>query len=286
MSKKTQSRDIEYEKPLQAILLAESFNDFFTPLTYEMPLALMPLANIPMIDYTIQWLSTQGVKEIFVTFKHFEKQFEEHFKKSHWALKDIDANDHFVDKCGSSPIIYLVPMMNVSCQVDILKEFYERNLLTSDIFLIMTGMSVMNFELKSIIDLHKERYEKDRNNIMTSIFTKASALHPIHRLNSDLAILLNRNTKQILGYSDDIDIYNVPMDNPDIYTCPQIEVHNDLYDTYIDICSTEVLLKLCEINDYKDYHLDFLQDEINNNILGTKYNIHILNNNYAGYVQV
>lgn len=64
-----------------------------------------------------------------------------------------DANDHFVDKCGSSPIIYLVPMMNVSCQVDILKEFYERNLLTSDVFLIMTGMSVMNFELKSIIDV-------------------------------------------------------------------------------------------------------------------------------------
>ena len=32
--------------------------------------------------------------------------------------------------------------------------------------------------------------------------------------------------------------------------------------------------------------MDFLQDEINNNILGTKYNIHILNNNYAGYVQV
>jgi hypothetical protein len=40
----------------QALILADSFNHRFTPITLEIPRTLMPLVNVPMLDYCIEFL--------------------------------------------------------------------------------------------------------------------------------------------------------------------------------------------------------------------------------------
>ncbi|KAK8810711.1 hypothetical protein WA158_007286 [Blastocystis sp. Blastoise] len=283
MNKKSSTTEFEIEKPLQAILIAEDFIDSFAPLTYEMPLALFPLANVPMIDYSIQWLSTQGVKEIYIAFRSGEEQFKKHFQETKWKLASLDGEE--VEDEDMNPLLYLISVKNASCQVDLLKDISDRNLITSDPFIILTGMSVMNLDLSTVLKLHKERGKKDKNNLLTAIFKQVPANHPIRKLDSDLLVLYDSSTNQLLGYSDDINEARVTTSNIDIYSCPNIQVRNDLYDTYIDVCSTEVLIKLADINDYRDYHLDFLQDEVNNNELGYRYFGYVLNRSYAGYIQ-
>jgi translation initiation factor eIF-2B subunit epsilon len=54
----------EQKQKLQAILLADSFNNNFRPISHECPKVLLPLVNIPMLDYTIEFLSLNGVEEV------------------------------------------------------------------------------------------------------------------------------------------------------------------------------------------------------------------------------
>lgn len=58
------SDDVKREHPLQAVVLADSFTQTFRPITLEKPKVLLPLANIPMLDYTIEFLASSGVEEV------------------------------------------------------------------------------------------------------------------------------------------------------------------------------------------------------------------------------
>jgi hypothetical protein len=62
--KKNDFEDMKRDQKLQAILLADSFKKTFRPMTYESPKALMPLVNVPMIMYTIEFLAQNGVEEV------------------------------------------------------------------------------------------------------------------------------------------------------------------------------------------------------------------------------
>jgi len=66
--KKDASNVDKTERKLQAILLADSFTKTFRPITWERPKVLLPLVNAPMLDYTIEFLSQNGVEEVAYCF--------------------------------------------------------------------------------------------------------------------------------------------------------------------------------------------------------------------------
>src|SRR5688572_4323414 len=54
----------EREIPLQAVVLADSFKRTFRPVTLECPKVLLPLVNVPMLEYTLEFLAKSGIEEI------------------------------------------------------------------------------------------------------------------------------------------------------------------------------------------------------------------------------
>ncbi|MCL7029500.1 hypothetical protein MKW94_026574 [Papaver nudicaule] len=66
MAKKKLNSQVATECPLQAVLLADGFDKKFQPITLEQPKVLLPLLNVPMIDYSLAWLESVGVEEDFV----------------------------------------------------------------------------------------------------------------------------------------------------------------------------------------------------------------------------
>ena len=46
--------------------MAESFASKFKPMSTSLPKCLFPLANIPMILYTLEFLAANNVKEVFL----------------------------------------------------------------------------------------------------------------------------------------------------------------------------------------------------------------------------
>ena len=47
-----------------AVVLADSFNKRFAPVTIDIPRVLMPLVNAPLIDYTIELLLSSGIENV------------------------------------------------------------------------------------------------------------------------------------------------------------------------------------------------------------------------------
>ncbi|KAJ2336259.1 translation initiation factor eIF-2B epsilon subunit, GEF, partial [Coemansia sp. RSA 2671] len=54
------------EKELKAVVLADSFDDLFQPLALNKPRCLLPLCNVPMIEYTLEFLAASGVAETII----------------------------------------------------------------------------------------------------------------------------------------------------------------------------------------------------------------------------
>lgn len=48
---------------------------------------LLPLVNVPMIDYTLAWLETAGVDEVFVFCCAHSKQLMDYLDKSQWMRR-------------------------------------------------------------------------------------------------------------------------------------------------------------------------------------------------------
>jgi translation initiation factor eIF-2B subunit epsilon len=66
--KKSNDEDVKRDQKLQAVLLADSFTTTFRPLTREKPKVLLPLVNVPMLMYTIEFLAQNGVEEVIYIY--------------------------------------------------------------------------------------------------------------------------------------------------------------------------------------------------------------------------
>mmetsp|Transcript_12933 Transcript_12933/g.24481 ORF Transcript_12933/g.24481 Transcript_12933/m.24481 type:complete len:117 (+) Transcript_12933:73-423(+) len=82
MGRDNDGGDGQRRLPLQAVVLCDSFTVNFRPFTLERPKVLLPLCGVPMIEYTLEWLESQGVEETFVfCCAHYEKVISQLKKK-------------------------------------------------------------------------------------------------------------------------------------------------------------------------------------------------------------
>lgn len=70
----------EREEPLQAIVFADSFETRFLPYTLEHPRCLLKLANTPLIEYTLEFLASAGVEEVYLYCGNHTDAVEEYIQ--------------------------------------------------------------------------------------------------------------------------------------------------------------------------------------------------------------
>eukprot|EP01046_Picozoa_sp_COSAG06_P009960 COSAG06_NODE_533_length_14542_cov_17.021325_4_plen_139_part_00 len=89
--KQQEEEEIVAEEKLQAVVIAQAFEleKSWAPLSCDVPPALFPLANVPLIDYTMQLLVGNGVKEIFVFCGGGEHgaKIKHYLKISQWCAR-------------------------------------------------------------------------------------------------------------------------------------------------------------------------------------------------------
>ncbi|KAJ6917819.1 translation initiation factor eIF-2B subunit epsilon [Populus alba x Populus x berolinensis] len=261
--------------PLQAILLADSFATKFRPITLERPKVLLPLVNVPMIDYTLAWLESAGVEEVFVFCCAHSKQVIEYLEKSEWISQP------------NFSVVTIESHNSVSAG-DALRLIYERNVITGD-FVLISGDTVSNMSLTQVIQEHKERRKKDSNAVMTMVI-KQSKLSPIthqSRLGTDeLFLAIDPQTKQLLFYEEKNDNLRgiIPLDNALLGDNPSICLHNDKQDCYIDICSQEVLSLFTDNFDYQHLRRHFVKGLLVDDIMGYKIFTHEIHSSYAARI--
>lgn len=261
--------------PLQAILLADSFTTKFRPITLECPKVLLPIVNTPMIDYTLTWLESADVEEVFVFCCSHSKQIIDYLEKSEWVRQPNFS-------------VTTIESHNCISAGDALRLIYERNVISGD-FILVSGDTVSNMMLKQALDEHKERRRKDSNAVMTMVIRKSkpSQVTRQTRLGTDeLIMAIDPFTKQLLYYEDKANDLKgtLTLDKSFLAESHSISLHNDKQDCYIDICSPEVLSLFTDNFDYQHLRRHFVKGLLVDDIMGYKIFTHEIYSDYAARI--
>ena len=262
-------QDNKHNQKLQAVLLADSFLTTFHPITLDKttPKVLCPLNNVTMLDYAIEYLAGAGVEELYIFCVNGGDAIEAHVNSSTQHTKSSSWTN-------SSIKIQCVRDSSVRDAGGALRELYNKNLIQSDPFILMSGDVLTNADLGHAMKEHKERHKRDNSAIMTILLKRVGGwnvdttadnttncyVSPLQPLNEDLTIALAHPSSSSSSSSDThsrIFLYDT---NPNstttqlptsfFTTTSSIELFNNMIDCGLYICSPDVLAKFSDEWDY------------------------------------
>ncbi|KAJ0966515.1 hypothetical protein J5N97_023432 [Dioscorea zingiberensis] len=263
--------------PLQAVLLADSFATKFRPITLERPKVLLPLVNVPMIEYTLAWLESVGVEEVFVFCCAHSSQVKDYLNKSQWT------------KHPSTFSVTPIESHDAISAGDALRVIYNRGVVRGD-FILVSGDTVSNMSLTQALQEHKERRKKDPLVVMTMVIKHAkpsSTTFLQTRLGNDEIIMgIHPETKELLYYEDKADHSQrvLSLDRTLLTENPALCLHIDKQDCFIDICSPEVLSLFTDNFDYQHLRRHFVKGLLVDDIMGYKIFTYETHSSYAARV--
>ncbi|KAI9304462.1 nucleotide-diphospho-sugar transferase [Cunninghamella echinulata] len=273
--KQQQQGDEEVQEPLQAVILTDSYDDRFSPISHELPRCLMPLCNTPLIEYTLEVLATSDVQDVFIVCTTHIEKIKSYFEQSSWMSS----------KCKLNVQIVQTPeCMSVG---DALRELDARQLITND-FILTSGDLVSNIKLDKAIEAHRARKKTDKNAIMTMVVKEATRSHTSRPQEASSVFVLDPNTNKCLFYEpvealpkkSRIEIAPEVLENH-----LQIEFRNDLVDPRVDICSIEVPALFTENFDWQRLRRDFVHGILTSDILGKTIYTHPVSEAYLAHIQ-
>ncbi len=180
------SRAGDLEELFQAVVVADSFVRRFPPITYEMPKVLMPVVNVPLLDYTMECLSMSGVDEVFIVIRHHVEQFERWLSSSQWSKPGFH--------------VQLKLFKDSHSIGDVLREVDKLDMLRND-FLLLDGDLVSTFNMQQLRDAHKANRKQDKSAIMTMLLKRLSPDHRSRVHDDDIVIVTEPQTHQLLSYT-------------------------------------------------------------------------------------
>ncbi|PKS13005.1 hypothetical protein jhhlp_000346 [Lomentospora prolificans] len=241
------------DEVLQAVILTDSFQDRFKPLSIETPRCLLPLANVPLIEYTLEFLSMNGVQEVYLYCGPHTEEVDTYISKSRWAPGSNTSPFH---------VLQFVRVSDANSVGDILRDLDKRSLISGD-FILVHGDLVSNIPLHGILEGHRKRREASADNIMTVVLKSAgSSPHRTKTPGITPVYVIDTKTKKCLQYDEmhplQSDHYAIldPTVLDELST--DFEIRADLIDPQIDICTPAALALWSDSFDYEMPRRDFL----------------------------
>ncbi|KAJ3000838.1 hypothetical protein HDV02_002301 [Globomyces sp. JEL0801] len=261
------------EEVLQAVVVADSFNEHFRPLSYSTPRCLIPLANIPLIEYTLESLAISQVEEIFIVCCALSDQIKQYIENSRWAKSTF-------------PTITVIVSQELRSMGDVLRDLDAKQILQSD-FILMSAHTVSNIDLTAVLESHRQRKLADKDCIMTLMLKQASSSHPTRSKAEGELFVLDGTNSELTHYETH---HRYPhrkkfsLDPHMFKNHSDVIIRNDLIDCHIDICSIEVPALFTENFDYQDLRNDFLKGILESDLLGKTIYCHVIEDGYAAQV--
>lgn len=274
---KQKPQDEQREESLQAVILADSYEPRFAPFTLEKPRCLLPLANTPLIEYTLEFLVHSGVQDIFIYCGSHTEQVEEYINTSKW-------------KSSSSPFKQLILLKSDAASVgDAMRDLDNRGLITGD-FLLVNGDLVSNISIEPALGRHRLRREKDKNAIMTMVLREAGTYHRTKATNCKPVFVSDPTIDRCLHYEETHASGKngryLSLDPDLLSSHPEIEIREDLIDCHIDICTPDVLGLWSDNFDYQSVRTSFLFGVLKDYELhGKTIYMHVIADRYAARVK-
>ncbi|XP_015263214.1 PREDICTED: translation initiation factor eIF-2B subunit epsilon [Gekko japonicus] len=259
--------------PLQAVLVADSFNRRFFPISKDRPRALIPLANVAMIDYALEFLTATGVEETFVFCCWKSAEIKEHLQKSKWCRPTCPNTVRFV----TSDLYRSLG--------DVLRDVDAKSLVRSD-FVLVTGDVVSNINLSKALQEHRARRKAEKNvSVMTMIFKESSTGHRARCQEDDVILAMDSATNRVLHYQKTQGLKRFRFPTSLFQSnIEEVQVRHDLLDCHISICSPQVAELFTDNFDYQTRD-DFVRGLlVNEEVLGNQIHLHVASEEYGAPV--
>ncbi|TAQ89846.1 hypothetical protein B7494_g1807 [Chlorociboria aeruginascens] len=247
----------------------------------EQPLqavCLLPLANTPLIEYTLEFLAMSGVTQIYVYCGAHTEEIERYIRASKWHQSS--------SKSTASPFEFVEIVKTTARSVgDALRDLDARDLITGD-FLLVHGDLVSNLPIDAALAAHRARRIADKNAIMTMILRSAgSGSHRTKSQGVTPVFVIDPTKNRCLHYEEMHPLQSNKYVNidPDLLSVhSEMEIRTDLIDCGIDICTPDVLALWAESFDYEVPRRHFLHGvlkdyELNGKMIHTE----IVTDHYA-----
>ncbi|KAH9981249.1 nucleotide-diphospho-sugar transferase [Lactifluus volemus] len=266
----------EEAEVLQAVILADSFNKRFKPLTADRPKCLLPICNAPLLDWTLEGLALAGIQEVFVICRSHAEQVKAAIQNSKWSHPST----------GLKIVPVLIAKETFS-PGDAMRDIYTHGIITSD-FVLVYGDLVSNISIDEVVRKHKERRKTNKDAIMTMVVKESGTAHRTRSKGDSAVFVLDHDTAECLHYEPVMGyplkrVVKVPRDV--LETHPNIEIRNDLIDCSIDVCALEVPSLFQDNFDYGDIRRDFVHGILTSDLLMKNIYCYVVKEGYAARVQ-
>lgn len=143
------------------MILAAGFGTRLQPLTLELPKPMFPVLNRPILEHTIQLLSSQGIREIAINIHHRSEKIVEYFGDG----KKFGVDLHFSTE---------KEILGTAGGIKKLQSFFKE-----EAFLVINSDVLANVDLNDVL-----RFHKDKNSKLTLVVREDESVekyHPILR---------------------------------------------------------------------------------------------------------
>ncbi|WPK25839.1 hypothetical protein PUMCH_003172 [Australozyma saopauloensis] len=256
--KNKKQKELVQDERFQAVVLTDCFETRFMPLTAIKPRCLLPLANVPLIEYTLEFLARAEVNEVYLMCTSHADQIQKYIDELRWSV-----NSPFT--------ITTVVSLELRSVGDAMRDLDNRGLVTGD-FLLVSGDVVTNVDFPKALAFHKSKKAQDKDHIMTMVLSEGSPLHRTRTKLDPAAFVLDKVSNRCHYYQALPRADGKPSAiniDPEILDDIQndFSIRNDLIDCHIDICSPIVPQIFQENFDYQTLRTDFLKGVLTSDLL-------------------
>ncbi|XP_071452986.1 translation initiation factor eIF2B subunit epsilon [Hetaerina americana] len=264
-------QNIQKEDVVQAVVIADSFNNKFAPLTNSSPEALLNLINVPLLDYTLECLGNSRVQEVILFCCSHADQIKKHIMKSKWKEK-------------SSPMsINIIVSEDCRSLGDAMRDIDAKALIRGD-FILLHGDLVSNVQMIPILEWHRKIQKQDKGAVMTVAYSQASPGHKLRSPDEEVVVAIDGASNQILFHQRVGGMKKVSFPLEILLSCDKVEVLHDILDPGIAICSPAIPPLFSDNFDFQSVD-DLIKDLlINEEVLSSTLYCHRLRGEYAARV--
>ncbi|XP_055347031.1 translation initiation factor eIF-2B subunit epsilon-like [Paramacrobiotus metropolitanus] len=263
------------EEILQAVVIADSFNERFKPLTLQTPRALVPVCNCPTIEFTLDFLAGNGVSEIFIFCRANAEKIRK-FIESHWKWGPMGRRHRSVS-------VQIIMSEDCYSMGDALREIDAKNTIRGD-FILVQGDLIANVDIKPALDAHRKRKTLDKNSIMTVVCRQVASRHPARSQEDQVVLAIEPLTNRVLHFQKLGTAKKVSFPVDIFEGRDELEFRTDLIDCHISICSASVPPLFSDNFDYLTRD-DFIRGIlVNEEVLGNTIYCHLLTAGYTARI--
>ncbi|EZA56947.1 hypothetical protein DMN91_000195 [Ooceraea biroi] len=231
---------------LQAVVLADDFATSLTPLQNILPSILMPVIDVPLLDYVIKTLIRSRIQEVFLYCSSHVDLLKKYVKEKN--CRDTTISLIISDGCRSLG--------------DALRDIDTKGWIRG-YFILIRGNTFINTDLNALLNAHCLRAKKDKGAAMTMVLRNYGSMKNTCLNEEAPLVVSDKSSNKILHYTRlrnnekkvKLDL-NWFLDN-------EIEINTCYMDTHVYLCSPSVLPLFADNFDFQTMD-DFIRGVLMN----------------------